>query len=148
VTGVSAWLLGGLYLDGWAHRHLHNLESFFTPWHGVLYSGLLASAVFLIGAALRLRTPETPWWRSLPTGYGLSLAGVAVFVAGGIGDLLWHTLLGVEADLEALLSPTHLILAIGGVLIGSGPLRAAWRRPDIEGSLVAFLPMLFSLTFL
>jgi len=32
--------------------------------------------------------------------------------------------------IEPLLSPTHLLLAVGGVLIISGPLRAAWLRTD------------------
>jgi len=41
VTFAGLGLLGGLYLDGWAHVHLRGLESFFTPWHGVLYTGFL-----------------------------------------------------------------------------------------------------------
>jgi len=44
---LMAWLLGGAYLDAWAHNHLSNLESFFTPWHGVLYTGYFALAIFL-----------------------------------------------------------------------------------------------------
>ena len=37
------WLLGGIFLDGWAHNQLgDSLESFFTPWHAVFYSGFAA----------------------------------------------------------------------------------------------------------
>jgi hypothetical protein len=52
VTAFGAWLTGGLYLDGWAHIHNPALETFFTPWHGVLYSGYLMMAILLGGTAL------------------------------------------------------------------------------------------------
>ena len=34
---ATAWLVGGAYLDNWAHAHIATLDTFFTPWHGVLY---------------------------------------------------------------------------------------------------------------
>src|ERR1700757_2533113 len=45
---VTSWGIGGLFLDGWAHSHVPQLETFFTPWHAVLYSGYLAVAVALV----------------------------------------------------------------------------------------------------
>src|SRR5262245_28799356 len=36
---TAAWLVAGAYLDAWAHTNRSNLETFFTPWHAVLYSG-------------------------------------------------------------------------------------------------------------
>src|SRR5437667_8491817 len=45
---VSVWWLGGLFIDGWAHSNLPQLETFFTPWHAVFYSGYLAVAITLI----------------------------------------------------------------------------------------------------
>jgi hypothetical protein len=45
---VTIWGIGGLFLDGWAHAHLPQLETFFTPWHAVLYSGYLAVAATLV----------------------------------------------------------------------------------------------------
>jgi hypothetical protein len=64
--------------------------------------------------------------------------------------MLWHIVFGIEVDVEALLSPTHLLLATGLALMISGPARAAWRRA--RGGLVADgwtaqLPMVVSLTF-
>lgn len=53
--------------------------------------------------------------------------GVPAFALGGAGDLLWHTFLGIEVGIEALLSPTHLLLFAGGSLIVASPLNAAWR---------------------
>lgn len=149
MTLSSGVMLVGLYLDGWAHRHLSNLESFFTPWHGVLYSGFFATMACLAYMLVRFRRPGQTWWQTIPPGYGLSLVGAAIFFAGGFADLIWHTLFGIEKQIEALLSPTHLVLAIGGTLIGAGPFRAAWQRVDQPANphLPDLLPMLLALTF-
>lgn len=69
------------------------------------------------------------WRASLPAGYSLSLLGVIAFAAGGVADMVWHALLGIEAGVEALVSPTHLLLVFGAALIYTGPIRSAWRRP-------------------
>jgi len=147
MTLCAGWMLAGLYLDGWAHRHIPNLESFFTPWHGLLYSGFFATFSLLGVTAWRNHARGWPWLESVPPGYRLSLIGMLIFFVGGLGDLAWHTLFGIEADIDALLSPTHLILAVSGTLIGAGPFRAAWHRPDSGNHLIAQLPMLLSLTF-
>ena len=148
VVGACAWFQFGAYLDGWAHLHLPELESFFTPWHAVLYSGFLAVAALTVGALLRNRARGRSWRQALPAGYELSLLGVLIFAAGGAGDMLWHLVFGIEIDFEALLSPTHLVLGFGATLIFTGPLRAAWRRPETSAQGVLQLPMLFSLAFL
>jgi hypothetical protein len=148
MTLCAGVMLVGLYLDGWAHRHIPNLETFFTPWHGVLYAGFFATFGLLGAVAWRNHARGWPWAESAPTGYGLSLIGMLLFFAAGVGDLIWHMVFGIEARLDALLSPTHLILAVGGTLIGAGPFRAAWRRPAPETPrLRDLLPMLLSLTF-
>jgi hypothetical protein len=147
VAICSLWLIGGVYLDGWAHINLGQLESFFTPWHAVLYSGFVAVAAALIGATFRRRSRGYAGIRAIPTGYEQSVLGIVLFAAGGAADLLWHTIFGIEVDLEALLSPTHLLLAVGGTMIVSGPFRAAWldtREP--EGSFRGYVPILLSMT--
>ena len=50
---AGVWLLTGTYVDGWAHNNLRDLETFFTPWHAVLYSGFAACALWI--AALTWR---------------------------------------------------------------------------------------------
>lgn len=150
---VTLWGMGGLFLDGWAHTNLPRLETFFTPWHAVLYSGYLAVTSTLVGKTLSnlklaaagerasgatpslvmlLRTSARGWsfLEAVPAGYGLSLLGVGLFAVSGVGDLIWHLLFGIERSVDALLSPTHLGLALGGGLAVTGPLRAAWRRRD------------------
>src|SRR5262245_26530770 len=129
VAVLSTLFLGGLYLDGWAHAHGRVDQSFFTPWHAIFYAGYAAVAFVLIASSLRNRARGLPSRHAVPAGYELSLLGVLVFGVGGIGDMVWHLLFGIEGGVEALLSPTHLVLALGLGLIVTGPLRAAWRQP-------------------
>lgn len=145
VTALASWFLAGLYLDGWAHLHLPSaLETFFTPWHGVLYSGFFAAAAFLIATYVRNVTRGSALTRALPVGYGLSLIGAMIFFIGGVGDMTWHLLFGIEANVEALLSPTHLVLALGGSLVATGPLRAALARKESASNAPALLPAILS----
>jgi hypothetical protein len=111
-------------------------NTFFTPWHAVLYSGYGATAGVLLAALMRNHAAGQPWRRALPDGYGLSLLGALIFALAGVGDMVWHTLFGVEVSTAALLSPTHLLLALGGALMTSGPLRAAWRANSSRPHLV------------
>ena len=145
VTALSALFLGGLFLDGWAHTHGRVDESFFTPWHAALYAGYVATAALLVGRAAWGIRRGAAWRHAMPAGYGLSLAGVACWIVGGPFDAVWHTVFGFEADVEALMSPAHTLLALGVGLMASGPLRAALRRP--RGGWLDELPMVLSLTF-
>ncbi len=167
---VSVWWLGGLFIDGWAHSNLPQLETFFTPWHAVFYSGYLAVTITLIAkiianlsrtaardntngkapALLTLITSNLPgkrWMQGIPAGYELSLLGIGIFAISGVGDLTWHVVFGIERNTEALLSPTHLGLALGVGLALSGPLRAAWRRSGSVSSWRQLGPAILSLTF-
>ncbi|MBA3877980.1 MAG: hypothetical protein C0498_13865 [Anaerolinea sp.] len=149
---LAAWLLGGLYLDGWAHNNLaETLESFVTPWHGVFYAGFGATAALLIGATIRRQKAGRDWSGAIPDGYRPSMAGVALFAVGGVADSIWHTLLGIEVSVDALVSPPHLLLALGLGLIVSGPLRAAWRgteAPEGIGLVAATLSLALLLSLL
>jgi hypothetical protein len=144
------WLMIGVSLDGWAHNHIPALETFFTPWHGVLYSGYLAVATFLLAVCVRNQRRGVPWQSAVPVGYGLSLLGVGIFAVGGVLDMIWHILFGIERNVAALLSPTHLLLALGAVLMVSGPLRAAWQRLPAQPaeSRSNLFPMLLSLAYI
>lgn len=146
VATLSLFFVGGLYLDGWAHAHGRVDQSFFTPWHAVFYAGYAMTSAVLAVAALKRRAQGYAWRRVAPPGYGLSLVGVLVFALAGAGDMVWHILFGVEAGVQALLSPTHLGLALGMGFIASGPLRAAWRRAAPALGWAAQAPMVLALT--
>lgn len=129
----AAWTLLGGYVDVNAHNHGQVDDTFLTPWHLLLYSGVAANGLFLGIAHFRNTGRGYPWRRALPEGYFLSLIGVFVFLVGGGFDFIWHELFGFEQSIEALLSPAHLWLATGGVLFMSGPLRAIWKRAGASG---------------
>jgi hypothetical protein len=139
VVVLSTWLLVGGYLDSWAHRHLAGLETFVTPWHAVLYSGMFAILSLLAITALRNRSRGHSAGQVLPAGYGLSLVGCVLFGIGGVIDMVWHLRFGIELSLAALISPPHLLLMASLALIVTGPLRAAWRRPGTRAPLTAVI---------
>ncbi len=146
MTVLSAVFVGGLFLDGWAHTHGRVDQTFFTPWHAALYSGFFATALFLWGALVSGVRRGYPWRAALPDGYGLSLLGVGLWFTGGPFDFAWHAVFGFEANVEALMSPAHAVLALGFTLIASGPLRAILRRrPSVWRR---DLPLILSLTFM
>lgn len=149
VVLLEAWWVGGVFVDGWAHAHGKVDQSFFTPWHAILYAGCFANALFFAGVVWSNHTKGFPWSRSVPRGYEFAALGVGIFLVGGLLDLLWHLLFGIEQSIAATLSPTHLILALGVFLAASGPWRAAWLRPPGQHpeSLVRLLPMLVSLAY-
>ncbi|MEL7208887.1 MAG: hypothetical protein AAGK32_11775, partial [Actinomycetota bacterium] len=131
----GVWLIVGLFVDGYAHSEILDAETedFFTPWHGIFYSGFLFVTAVIGWIWLRRSGPSTPaGW--LPPGYGWSVVGLAVFAVGGIGDGIWHTVFGVETGIDALLSPTHLLLFVGMALILTTPLRAFWLDPGRGGA--------------
>ena len=144
----SLWMVVGLFLDGWAHDN-NKPETFFTPWHGVLYSGFAAASAYALHMAWRSRRGGFRL-DALPRGHGLTLAALGVFGLGAAGDLVWHEILGIEVGVEALLSPTHLLLLTSGIIALSAPLRAAWSSTSVATSatLKGFLPTVLSVALL
>jgi hypothetical protein len=140
IAFFGTWMNVGLYLDGWAHMN-QKPESFFTPWHGVLYSGFGAAvAWFFVHDYVRPRKEKAD---------RIAVAGFLIFMLGALGDFAWHTIFGIEVDLAALLSPTHLTLLIGGVMMVSLPVRLAWHRSnERDTGLRAFMPQILSFTLI
>jgi hypothetical protein len=128
VVGGGLWMMLGAFLDAWAHQHLR-IDTFFNPWHGVLYSGMAATTAVLALTAARSHAAGRRWRCCLPRGYGLSLAAVMGFGVAGSLDLAWHSALGFEQGFDGAISPPHLMLGTCGMLAAAGPLRAAWRQP-------------------
>ena len=138
----STWSVVGLFLDGWSHRH-DKPETFFTPYHLVLYSGFGAAVLWWATESRRRRRAGDAF--TVPGGR-LTILAAAMLALGGGADMVWHEVFGVEADTEALLSPTHLLLFVGGILLTSAPVRAAWSAPDDAApTLVEFLPRVLTL---
>ena len=144
---LSFWFLCGLFLDGWAHNHGRVDDSFFTPWHAVFYSGFTIVAIAHLWILYRNVNRGIAFSQALPDGYNLSLLGVAIFALGGLGDMVWHTVFGIEENIEALLSPTHLMLGLGMFLIFSAPLRSFVARATKGGGWLKWLPAILSMSF-
>ncbi|HUP85670.1 MAG TPA: hypothetical protein VM143_08385 [Acidimicrobiales bacterium] len=117
VAVFGTWMLIGLFLDGWAHQ-ASKPETFFSPWHLLLYSGFVAAVAWFgwDGRRAGAASPGDRWMT----------AGLVMFITGAVGDGIWHEVFGVEVDLEALLSPTHLLLVIGGFLMVTLPVRLSF----------------------
>ncbi len=139
----GTWMIAGLFLDGWAHG-AQKPETFFSPWHGVLYSGFAAGMSYAAIDAYRARRRGERVQMER-----LMMVGIILFGAAGVGDMVWHQVFGIEIGVEALLSPSHLLLLIGGLLMATLPLRAAWSDPD-DGprtrSFTSFFPTTVSVT--
>lgn len=120
---LGMWFTIGLLFDAWAHNNVPNLETFFTPWHAVFYSGFTATAAWVLWTA-RDR-------RAIPPGYRPAVIAVFGFAIAALGDLTWHTVFGIEQNINILFSPTHLGLIASMLVIVTTPLRAAWADPAI-----------------
>ena len=128
---LGALLVGGVLTDAWAHTNrLATIESFFTPWHAMLYTGFTATAGWTVWLAYRRRATAR-WWRDAwPAGYAVGALGAAMFAVGGVGDMLWHTIFGIEVGLDAALSPSHLMIDLGAVLLLTSPMRSWWSTAE------------------
>ncbi len=91
-------------------------ESFFTPPHAVLYSGVGISLIAAAFAGVILLRNNKLHNISSPVSFGLKLImiGSVIQIFAGPSDYAWHEAFGTDG----LLSPTHLTL-ITGILIQS-----------------------------
>ncbi|MEO6836401.1 MAG: hypothetical protein ABI231_10915 [Candidatus Tumulicola sp.] len=140
----GVWVSSGFFLDAWAHGHVP-VESFFTPYHGVFYSGMLAMLVLIAAFVLRNRRRGYGWAESIPRPYRLALVGVPIFLGAAGGDMMWHRLLGLEEGVDALLSPTHQVIGLGIFFLASGPIRSVLADRERSTSLVRQLPLVLGL---
>ena len=127
------WIACGFFLDAWAHGHVP-VETFFTPYHALFYSGMLALVIILL--VMR---------RSIPASYRIPLLGIPIFIVAGFGDMGWHMLLGIEEGIDALLSPTHQLLGLGVFFVACAPIASALRRRGELRTLADQLPLIFAL---
>ncbi|GAA3859027.1 hypothetical protein GCM10022243_25920 [Saccharothrix violaceirubra] len=144
---LGTWFSIGLFLDAWAHANVPELETFFTPWHAVFYSGFAATAAWISWVVWRNVQRGHSWRDAVPAGYGPAVLALPLFALSGVGDYLWHTFLGIERGLDILYSPTHLGLITSMIIILNTPLRTAWVKLGDRPSPREFLPAALSLAF-
>src|SRR5262245_43493614 len=152
MTVLSAWLTIGLFLDAWAHNNVPDLETFFTPWHGVFYSGALATTAWVAWTVRGALRQSADYRTAVPVGYGATVIAIVGFAAAGFADFVWHTIFGIEQTIDILFSPTHLGLRVSMFIIVTTPLRAAladggsWSRPGLRALAPAVVSAAFAAT--
>jgi hypothetical protein len=143
MTIASLGLSGGIMIDAWHHFH-STVETYFEPAHALLFAGLLAGYIFTAVAIVAGRRQGYPLRLALPVGYESTVAGLIVCLAGGVSDMIKHSLWGFEQGFNALLSPTHLLIGAGMFLIIAGPIRSALMRPKPPATWAEQLPLVLS----
>src|ERR687891_172261 len=114
IATAGAFLqIGGTSWDVTSHLMLQP-ETFFTPSHTVLYTGIgLLTITAGIGGAFLIKNKDLET-KSFFTSFKLFIIGSAISLVAGPSDFIWHETFGVDG----LLSPPHLAL-ITGMLINS-----------------------------
>jgi Tol biopolymer transport system component len=130
VVALSAWFIAGYFLAGWAFAHRQSDYASPASWAAAAYTGLLAFLVFLFSTQWRNMSKGHGWRRALPQGYGVALAGAGLALIGAVLYPIWQRLLPTGNGLEAGLALPALAVAIGLMLLVSGPLRSARARLD------------------
>jgi hypothetical protein len=148
---IAIWPITALFFDARNHNNKTGQESFFSLAHIVLYSGMTAFAVFLglLLARYQREAGASPFrgivdLKAIPVGYGVSFIGLLILGVAGPWDLIWHELYGFEVNVEAIVSPPHLALFFGGLLVSSAGIRSMWAKRDLAPDFRAFLPAFIS----
>ena len=143
---IASFLIGliGVALSMWGASwditsHLLRIpETFFTPSHMVLYTGVgisMVSAVLSVAVLVRSRNSEK---KPFTLGLKLVILGAVMQIVAGPGDFYWHELFGIDG----LLSPTHITLALGITIVSIGTVIGFTRihsHLDIKNNLIKFI---------
>jgi hypothetical protein len=124
---------------------LNKPETFFAPPHLVLYAGVgIALSGFLVLLLSWLKSQKP---RNFKGGIKVCGTGMALLLAAGPADFVWHSNFG----LDGLLSPPHLVLISGMILSSVGALMNSVKH--ISSSkfarlliVVSLVPVWFSIT--
>jgi hypothetical protein len=149
--GVSLQISGSNWDIVW--HGVGNVETFFTPPHSVIYSGVALAIGSVIGgtiqAAFRIRQQknDATWFvlllvpSSLPLSLKIAAIGCILQLTAGPFDFLWHSLFGFDG----LLSPPHSVLAVGMLTTALGALIGIYGHYSNHGSKINNAPSLSSL---
>ena len=130
VIGAFLQVAGGYWDITW--HVLGIVETFFTPPHAILYTGVaLVLLAAILGLLMRVRvfSNDDPQ-RHLLSGLLIAAVGGGLQVAAGPLDFWWHSTFGFD---PFLFTPSHSLLIIGiilggfGMAIGSVRLLQAYR---------------------
>ena len=148
---IAIWPITALFFDGRNHNNKTGQESFFSVAHVVLYTGMTVFAIYVASLIVRYQREAGADparlafdFKAIPVGYGVSIIGLCILGVAGPADLTWHSVYGFEINIEAIVSPPHLALFLGGLLVSSTGIRSMWAKPDIAPTMRRYLPALLS----
>ncbi|HEY6535130.1 MAG TPA: hypothetical protein VIY08_04930 [Candidatus Nitrosocosmicus sp.] len=143
-----AMQIGGANWDIVWHSS-RNVETFLTPPHTLIYSGValsISSIAYRLFSTLKekisKRFMKNIKGLSLPMSIKISILGAIMQLTAGPFDFWWHTKFGFDG----LLSPPHTILAIGMLLVAIGSMSAIYKiyKTDPSSIVNKFFVMLSS----
>jgi hypothetical protein len=150
-AALSVVVAVAAYFDAWTYVNNPSGYSSFSPWQDVaLILSWLALTAWLGAPIARAVLEGRHWASAVPPGYELAVAGCLAFGAISLLDRYLQLLAGPEKAFENLLSPTRIGQMVSGVLMLSGPLRAAWQRGDVAlgpAGVISAAVLLSALTF-
>jgi hypothetical protein len=99
-------------------NHLLNKpESFFSPPHGMLYTGVASAVLGCIVMSMECKY-SYGFYQSFRKPTMLVITGITMLIVAGPVDFAWHSAFG----LDGLLSPPHFVLLTGMVISSLGSL--------------------------
>jgi len=142
---IAFWPITALFFDGRNHNNKTGQESFFSIAHSVLYTGITVFALYVAKLIVTYQPRGRGFdFKAIPVGYGVSIIGLCILGVAGPADLTWHSVYGFEINIEAIVSPPHLALFLGGLLVSSTGIRSMWAKRDIAPDMRRYLPALLS----
>ena len=139
--GVTLSLWGASW-DVTSHL-LREPETFFTPSHTILYIGVGISLISAILSLFLLVRKKQLRKNPIAFGFKLIIAGAIMQVIAGPVDFYWHELFGIDG----LLSPTHIVLALGVIIVSIGSLVGFARTKNQGNENDKFLKTILPVSF-
>ena len=116
VLGAFLQIVGAQWDVSW--HILGIVETFFTPAHAVLYTGIVLVAVAnLFGLILNQKLRYNPVYSRLFLGLRIAIFGSILQLVAAPFDFWWHSTYGFD---PFLFTPAHSLLIIGLFLGGAG----------------------------
>jgi TolB protein len=121
----GAWLVLGVFIVVRALNRGDIRDTGISPYHVVVYTGLLALVGLSVWLVVRARRDGRPWRAAFPPGYGSLGAGAVALIATVILDVAWREGVGIDRGIENSYAPSRILLVIGLALVAMAPLRAS-----------------------
>lgn len=124
--------------------HLLNIpDTFFTPSHLILYSGVGVSVISAVLGLGILFFKKEIRQNSVSLGVKMIIIGAVLQLIAGPGDFYWHEAFGIDG----LLSPTHIVILLGMMMVALGSVIGITRMKIHFGGNVNFYKIILPVSF-